>query len=437
MDDTYERILLSIDNEYQDLAVEALRWLCFSTRVLEVRELAEAAVFSTTAQCTKETPLEVSFDVRDRMQDPLDILGILSGLAVYRLPNVQDDDGFSDDDDFSDININHDPSIAGTDKTKGKVLLSHFSVKEYLVSSRLGSKVEQFALHEDRSHEILATKCLYYTLYFQLFIDDRGKISCGNSSAFDYHLSDYAFGEWVDHAQKVDYESELTHLIISFIETRDSPGSTLPQLWNDTFQSKVLPPIYLTSLWGLYWPCKKLAETGPHVNIQGGYYGSALQAASSNSQESIVQLLLSNGADTNIQGGYYGSALQAASCRYNERMIQLLLDHGADVNIQGGHYGSALYTASYEGNKDIVQLLLDHGADVKIDTGLHHNPLEAALVQKHVDIALMLLEYGMEVKSCCGYGAKEALAKKEFRRFIDIEMEAIKSYRRRENRILR
>jgi len=370
LDETYERILLSIDNEYQNLAVEALRWLCFSTKVLEVRELAEAAVFSTTAQCTKETPLEVSFDVRERIQDPLDILGILSGLVVYRLPNVQDDDdGFSDDDDFSDININHDPSIAGTDKTKGKVLLSHFSVKEYLVSSRLGSKVEQFALYEDRSHEILATKCLYYALYFQLFIDDRGKISCSNSSAFDYHLEDYAFGGWVNHAKKVDYESELTHLIISFIQTRESPGITLPYFHHLDIKSEVPSPIYLTSFWELYWPCKKLAETGTDVNTQGGVCGSALQAASSNGEESIVQLLLSNGADVNIQGGYYGSALQAASFGCGVYVVQLLLDNGANVNIQGGIYGSALQAASLNSEESVVQLLLDYKADVNIQGG--------------------------------------------------------------------
>jgi ankyrin repeat protein len=49
-----------------------------------------------------------------------------------------------------------------------------------------------------------------------------------------------------------------------------------------------------------------------------------------------VTLLLEKGADVNAQGGYFGNALQAASSGGHDSVVTLLLDKGADVNAQGG-----------------------------------------------------------------------------------------------------
>ena len=43
----------------------------------------------------------------------------------------------------------------------------------------------------------------------------------------------------------------------------------------------------------------------------------------------MVQILLNKKADVNAQGGEYGNALQAASLNGNDKMVQLLLSHGA------------------------------------------------------------------------------------------------------------
>jgi ankyrin repeat protein len=76
-----------------------------------------------------------------------------------------------------------------------------------------------------------------------------------------------------------------------------------------------------------------------------------------------VELLLNAGADVNMQGGEYGNALQAASFEGHEQVVQQLLDVGADVNVQGGGYhGNALQAASLQGYNQVVKLLLDNGA---------------------------------------------------------------------------
>ena len=49
----------------------------------------------------------------------------------------------------------------------------------------------------------------------------------------------------------------------------------------------------------------------------------------------LVRLLLDKGANVDIQGGKYGNALQAAASEGFVEVVRLLLDKGANVNIQG------------------------------------------------------------------------------------------------------
>ena len=77
---------------------------------------------------------------------------------------------------------------------------------------------------------------------------------------------------------------------------------------------------------------------GADINAPGGeYYGTALQRASAEGHERIVQLLLANGADVNAPGpAFDGTALQLASDRGHEGVMRLLLAKGArDINAQG------------------------------------------------------------------------------------------------------
>ncbi len=78
--------------------------------------------------------------------------------------------------------------------------------------------------------------------------------------------------------------------------------------------------------------------------------------------ENIVELLLDQDADVNLTGGRYDCALQAASAKGHENIVQLLLDKDADVNLTGGRYGCALQAASACGHENIAQLLLDKDA---------------------------------------------------------------------------
>jgi ankyrin repeat protein len=517
LDETYERILLSIDQDYRDIVLEALRWLCFSTEVLTLAKLAEAAIFSAFVESPREsTPLKVSFDKDNFFADPLDILGLLSGLAICLpdpKPKHTDAVTVLQDDDGTEQTPESRPKFY---TTSSKILLSHFSIKEYLVSGRLRSQVEYFAMDEVCSHQILATICLYSILFPQELLEVSEEFPESNSEAenFFFEYQDYAAISWVEHARKAEYESRLVDLIVSILAAPHQLRAGFLEflhLEDKKGRPKDISPLYIAAYGGLYFPCKQLIEQGADIDAQGGQFGSAIQAAvaslyeirsvNESVGESIINLLLEHGANVNTQGGYYETALQAASSHGYESIVKLLLDHGANVNLQGSYYGNALQAASANGHesvvkllpcpganlhaqgganntalqaassnggyKSIVKLLLDHGANVNARGGSFKSPLTAA---ENLSIFRLLLDHGAEVEIEAGYydevligfiylyrreiaiallehgvvvsdfrggvKAEEALERKYFRTFVDIQREHLLEERRRGWRIV-
>jgi ankyrin repeat protein len=481
LDETYERILLSADEDYQDIIAEALRWLCFSEVTLTIAQLAEAAIFSATVESpSEEAPLEISFDNDAFFQDPLDILGLLSGLVVcLPLANTDDFDEWDDMDDLEELGdtdeADKSDSVVDSDDmehqapeplaeigVKSKILLSHFSVKEYLTSGRLRSQVCCFSMDEGRAYEVIATNCIYFILCFQESPD--GPEASSSNYFIDLTHSRpffvYACRHWDNLARKVDYESKLTDLIISILKAELRLRKFfLTKAVPDDLKSPDIPPLYFAAALQLYWPCKKLTQNGVDGNGQEGYWGHALQAASTFGAKNLIQLLLYHGADANIRGGHYetalngalssrnenivrplleyganinletehyGTALQAASTFGAKNLVQLLLYLGADVNARGGRYGTALQAAIYQYESGIVQLLLHHGADVISEVGYYDTLLTPWMQRGDSRIAIMLLEHGAAISNFGGGSeAEEALARKDFRKFVAIQVEAL------------
>lgn len=60
-------------------------------------------------------------------------------------------------------------------------------------------------------------------------------------------------------------------------------------------------------------------------------------------QPQLVRLLLENGANFNAEGGAFGTALSAASSNSSEEVVRLLLENGLDIYAQSGRVrGEAL-----------------------------------------------------------------------------------------------
>jgi ankyrin repeat protein len=387
-------MLVNIENESAASAREARRvltLLCFAPRPLTVPELLHGIAVDL-----EEPP---SLDRRRFLAGGADDLKeICPGLIDFGVPELSFDSN------------KEDPIMT--------VRIAHFSVQEYLESSRIKEQnASSFALSAPSAHAEIAQICCVYLLDPEL---SSGKLNL--SKLQDFPLAHFAALFWHHHYEKSQEEApRLYKLIGQFFLHQDSFFTSLKlhDMVDRPWESRVqlsLPsnefeaPLYYASYLGFGWAVEKLLEPTSDgksanknsVNAQGGYYGNALQAASYKGHELVVKLLLDKGADINAQGGDYGNALKAAAAEGHEPVVKLLLEKGADVNAQGGRYGNALQAALYKGHELVVKLLLNKGANVNAQGGHYSNALWAAAAGGHEPVVKLLLGKGADVNAQVG-----------------------------------
>ncbi|CAN9363226.1 unnamed protein product [Alternaria alternata] len=283
LDDTYARVLSSIDNIYFDEARAALEWLAFSLKPLSVAELADACSIRI-----------------DNFQEPIfeeggyeALVGLFSVLSSLITVEVQTDNETGDE--YSD-DPTQDPTPNKYDTAcySQTVRLAHFSVKEYLVSNRLHqSRVElsRYALRETEVQLSLAQRCCAYLLYFTEQRD--AKI-------------------WIDEAKPPRSETIIDMLIAN--------GARMG------CNTEYLHPTALS------W-----AEMNGHSSIVSKLLradvdnrtlnvksqdGTALDRAAHEGHEQIVEELLEAGAD-------HGDAMNIATQKGHEGVVRILIKYGA------------------------------------------------------------------------------------------------------------
>ena len=288
----------------------------------------------------------------------------------------------------------------------GIIKLSHFSVKEYLISDHIE---ERFRISEKTSHSKIEEISIAYLLQFDSFEPLTHTIL--DSSP----LAQYAAKHWIEHSKSGVMDPCVMQLMLQLFISETSLMNWI-RIWNIDFiwynrenlsmdKAKVYSPVYYAAVAGIEDLSYYLLEKGAEVNAQGGYYGNALQAASYGGHVAIVKVLLEKGAEVNAQGGSHGNALQAASSGGHEAIVKMLLEMGGEVNAQGGTFGNALQAASSGGHEAIVKVLLEKGAEVNAQGGHYENALQAASFGGYEAIVQVLLEKGAEVNAQGGcYG---------------------------------
>jgi len=375
LDETYERVLKEIKKPNREHARRVLQCLVVAIRPLRVEELAEV--------------LAVDFD---------DAEGIPKLDASWR---------WEDQEQALLSSCSSLIAIVGAEDSQ-IVQFSHFSVKEFLTSPRLGTSSRDVSCYHvdlERAHTIMAQACLGVLLQ----LGDAAE----NTIQQSFPLAQYAAEHWASHARFKNvsanvhrgmeclFDPDEPHLL-AWLRLHNIDGIVHLQPFYQ-FVSRDMPqgrPLYYASLYGLHDLARHLTAKYPEqVNTRGGYHVTPLVAALSQEHFQTATFLRRNGADPNVRGHLNRTPLHAAAYSGNVQVVDNLIKYNADLSVEDSSGSTPLHMASM-GSKgpDVARLLLDHGADVNSREVDGSTPLHHALGRGGLEVARVLIEHGADVQ---------------------------------------
>ena len=272
LDETYKRILLSIGSAKREYAHRLLQCLVVSIRPLRAEELAE--VLAVRPDNGKDSEYHSDWRPEDARQAVLSACSSLIAIVnVEGLPVVQ---------------------------------FSHFSVKEFLMSSRLanaGEHISPYHIIPCPAHSFLSRHCLNFLLGLGDNVD--------KSAVAKRPFAKYAAQYWVDHAKFEGVSLGIQDLMERLFYP-DAPYFAT-WVWIYDIDRKVsmemarptqpeAKPLYYAALCGFRSLVEHLIITHRvDVNARGGVHDTALNAALAKGELETAWVLLQNGADVKIK----------------------------------------------------------------------------------------------------------------------------------------
>ena len=441
LDETYERVLSNIPDDYVEDVRRVLQCLICAFVPLDVLEVAEIVAIDTA---------EPYYHPEDRYCTPRGLVSVCSGLVSTRTSKRRG--GI-----FPSPNFEIE-----------ELRLAHFSVKEYLVSDRVSlGPVSRYKLDEVSCHGAMADLCISYLLQYKEDVFDIQSVTTNSNLEAQEsgdeqpktetvgHFQDlelcekspfapYAAMFWSVHlrAAKLD---DTTPLYAKSMKLFANPalldrivehhrcwfeprkGSLFRDLGIVADSRRInlirnplddsISPVYYASLLGFDSFVSQLLEAGESADSVGPS-GTALAVAARYGHKCTVKLLLKMGANVNGQEvweiGTVGttilsrSALHSAIEARHEDIADILLEHGAAVNTNlvldwefyDGETNTPLQAAVLTGSTSLVQKLLDRGADVTV-AGTHMGDALYIACRNVGDayLARLLLEKGADPSS--------------------------------------
>ncbi|PPJ57681.1 hypothetical protein CBER1_00147 [Cercospora berteroae] len=405
LDATYERMLLAIEKSVHSEALTLLRWIAYAESPLTLEQLVDTTIM--------DLDQEASVDI-DNRGGLVDTLEILSGLVVTGPPNTYLDDltaimrdEYHGSDDTSLFSIEH--SLNGDNNNTGgtttinentTVTLAHFSVKEYLESTRiLESDARAFHLQSPREHWLIAQSCLAYLLSYSR--NAHKTYSLHDLRTFP--LLEYAAETWYVHLSLQSTEGaarEATLLMQEnakhdwwLVHQPDYLDDSMPFGMQDFIEGTGL---YYASYLGLQSVAQKLLDAGVETDGDSGRLGTALIAASIQGHDKIVDMLAKAGANLDVNG-FMGNALHQATASGHEKFVQMLLEAGATISAAEASSGiphDLLRKAVQAGSRSILKMLIEAGATVNPPDST--SPIILASERNDVEMVRMLVDAGAE-----------------------------------------
>ena len=405
LDETYERILQTIKkrkngDRHAKLAYNVFMWLAVAQRPLYANELAQAIVQEpTNGSLKREVPT------------PDLILEICSSLIVMArnrnqpmmIRNIRN--GVMSGSTTTPANWGITRAINRAPET---IEFSHFSVKEYLLSSRiLESPCSSFSLDEELASKNVMNTCLSFVLLFDWDEFDAVK------AIKEHPLLEYACDYWPAVIRNVTareqnllteemlarlFSLKTTNCFHNWASIYD-PLDGKQYGFKQQARSDTSSPLVYTAKFFLNSLTTQLLIEGTKVDALPNHKHCPLQTASFNGNEQSVRELLEYGADVNNFGFKHHTALIAAIKGKNDNIAYLLVEKGIDIDqiSEISHFeSSALAVAIEHEQHNIVDLLICHKADPNLTSDWVLPPLHYAIKLHDQGLVKKLLESGAD-----------------------------------------
>ena len=356
LDETYERTLLDSSEENWAYAHRLFQCIVVARRPLQVEELAEFLAFKS------DKGGNLTFQRDWRPENPRDtVLSTCSSLISI---------------------VNVDGSAV--------MQFSHFSVKEYLTSSRIAEgRVSRYYIPLEPAHIFVTQACLSLLLQLDSHVTQEG--------IEELPLAQYAGRYWAEHGEFEDVASHTEDLMKRLFNPENHHFANWLQI-HDTFFSGQQKPLHYAARHGFHRVVEWLITTcSQDVSVLGFNGWTPFHAASGYGRFMVVPVLLKHHADVNVVTCSGWTPLHRASWDGHPKVARLLLEHGADVNSKTIKSETPLRLVSEgSGNLEVAQLLLEHGADPSVRCQYGWDSLYMAIMEGPQGLSQLMLTHGAD-----------------------------------------
>ena len=366
LDETYERTLRGINKANWRFAHRMFQFVSVASRPLHVSELADLLAFNFKAE-SESIP---EFNEDWRLDDPVDaVLSTCSTLLA-----IVNDQG---------------PPV---------IQFSHFSVKEFLTSTRLfeaTDSISRYHVSMTPAHTLAAQACFGILLHLDKAVT--------TDSLKNLPLAEYAAKHWVDHARFEGVLRKVEDGMKQLFEPGKPHLAACVWIYDPTVptskrRNETPPPLPQTALhyaafWGLH-PIVEFLITKHSQDVcspDSTDNATPLHLASQMGQIDTVRMLIEHGANLAAQNKYGETPLHLALQKEEVVVVLMLIERGADLTAQNKYGETPLHLALRKG-LDVARILIERGADLTTQSNDGWTPLHLALYWRRVEVARMLIE---------------------------------------------
>ncbi|KAJ8108074.1 hypothetical protein ONZ43_g6538 [Nemania bipapillata] len=371
LDETYDQILCSIDEERCEIVLKILQWLAYSARPLQIEEVADVIAVNTKSKprLVSSSNNMTGASYNEKGADVNAVGGVYGNALQAAAARGFDDTVKLLLDKGADVNA------------QGGVFGSA------LQAASVGGHAKVVKLLLDRQANVGDRGGVYGDALEAASAGGHGEVVLQliNAGA-DVSAVGGVYGSALHAASYGGHDLIVEHLLNAGadIELPDQRGRT---------------PLYQASSEGHTATIRLLLKRGANVNAEDWDGWAALDEAGPAGHVETVQALLDAGANVNAPDRGGKTALHFIASQGHTDLVRLLLLHGADVNYEDVDGDSPLHDAASTGRHETVRALIEGGANVNTADLRGWSALHAAVVIGHEPTACVLLENGAQISA--------------------------------------